>query len=171
MSDDPKLGMYQHYKGDFYRLLLLADWHEHDGSRIAVYRSLARGTVNARPTAKVGTFERDDCWTDLVVPVNLGGNVPRFRFVGAVASPAAQEARLWPVRVWLQLPTDPNMPAIECGAAEPNAVLFVRGESIPKDLDDALRQVEQARRETGAADRRVAQLEAELTRRGIALPA
>ena len=62
------------------------------------------------------------------------------------------------------------MPAIECGASEPDSVLYVRAESIPKDLDDALKQVEQARRDADAANQRVQRLEAELIRRGIECP-
>ena len=51
-----------------------------------------------------------------------------------------------PVRVWLHCGDSPSMPAIECGASEPGGVLYVRAESVPKDLDDALRQVEHERR-------------------------
>lgn len=165
---DPRPGFYRHYKGGFYRLLLVADHHEHDGRRVAIYSSLERATINARQVAKVGPDDREDCWTDMVG--KSGCEVPRFEALCGDAGPAVAESRLWPVRVWLHHGNDPSMPAIECGASEPDGVLYVRAESIPRDLDDALKQVEQARREADAASHRVKVLEAELTRRGIDCP-
>lgn len=146
MSDltDPRPGFYRHYKGGFYRLLLVADHHEHDGRRVAIYLSLERGTINARQVAKVGPEDREDCWTDSVP--RSGGEVPRFEALCGDVGPAVAESRLWPARVWLHRGNDPSMPAIECGASEPGSILYVRAESIPKDLDDALRQVEHERR-------------------------
>jgi len=154
---DPKPGLYRHYKGGHYRLLLVVDHHEHDGRRLVVYRSLDRGTLNARQLEKVGPDDREDCWNDLVG--KSGCEEPRFRLV----EEAQGIGKLWPLRIWMQIrrfSEDPPGPALECGADEPGAVLFVRVEAIPRDLDDALKQIEQARRDTNAAMTRVAELEA-----------
>lgn len=157
MPTDPKPGLYRHYSGDHYRLILVADHHEHDGRRVAVYHSLTHGTVNARQVEKVGAADREDCWNDCVV---VGGaEQPRFQLVQEAVGPG----RLWPAQVWLQLrrfSDEPYLPAIECGEDDSGGVLFTRAESIPRDLLDALHQVEQARGEADAASRRVAELEA-----------
>jgi hypothetical protein len=79
---EPKPGFYRHYKGGFYRLLLVADHHEHDGRRVAVYRSLERGTLSAQQVAKNGPDDREDCWSDLVDPLKTGIDTLRFQFVG-----------------------------------------------------------------------------------------
>jgi len=74
-ANEPKLGLYRHYAGPLYRLLVVADWHEHDGRRVAVYKSLERGTTNARPYDRRGGFAGEDCWTDVV-------DKPEHRFQG-----------------------------------------------------------------------------------------
>lgn len=165
MSDrptEPKPGLYRHYKGGLYRLILVADHHEHDGRRVVVYRSLAKGTINARQVDRVDLNDREDCWNDSVQPLKTKLPEPRFQIVG-------DEVRRQPFadRVWLRVGGTPHELSIECVASDPGAVLFVRAESVPRDLDDALKQVEQARRDADAATRRVRTLEAELIRRGI----
>lgn len=67
----PKIGRYQHYKGNFYVLLYIAK-HSETGEDMAVYRQLSEdGSVWVRPCSM---------FSETVV-VN-GAEVPRFRYIG-----------------------------------------------------------------------------------------
>ncbi len=76
-----KPGIYEHYKGDRYQALFLAEHHE-TRQPFVTYLSLSRGTINLRPWHSL----TDDAWTDLVreqVPDGAEPHPwrPRFKYL------------------------------------------------------------------------------------------
>jgi hypothetical protein len=58
------LTIYKHYKGGRYKLLFIAETHDHNGDMDAVYVSLTTGKTVTRPFRK--DSRNADSWTDLV---------------------------------------------------------------------------------------------------------
>jgi hypothetical protein len=76
-----KPGIYEHYKGDRYQALFLAEHHE-TRQPFVTYLSLSKGTINLRPWHSL----TDDAWTDLVreqVPDGAEPHPwrPRFKYL------------------------------------------------------------------------------------------
>jgi hypothetical protein len=69
------MDMYVHYKGGLYLLVGVAETHEHNGDRDAVYVSLTTGKLVTRPWAQ--DSRKQDAWTD-VVPWPDGVDRQRF---------------------------------------------------------------------------------------------
>lgn len=57
-------GVYRHYKGGRYLVLMVADHHDHDGKKDVVYVSLTTGKPHTRPLTR--DSRQEDSWTDKV---------------------------------------------------------------------------------------------------------
>jgi hypothetical protein len=68
-------GTFRHYKGGLYSLLFVAETHDHNGDRDAVYLSLTTGKIVTRPWTR--DSRRADSWCDKVEWPD-GKERPRF---------------------------------------------------------------------------------------------
>jgi hypothetical protein len=75
--------VYQHYKGDLYTVVGFA-FHHDTREELVLYRSHAKGWVNARPLHK--TASDPDAWLTSVSD-NLGSVRPRFVRVADLEPP------------------------------------------------------------------------------------
>lgn len=94
MNVEEMSGVFRHYKGGLYRVVTVAETHQHNGDKDVVYVSLKTGSIVTRP------LERDsraaDSWTD---PVTWPDGETRPRFVNnkllSLDAFKACEARRW----------------------------------------------------------------------------
>ena len=70
MEDEIRKGKYQHYKGDFYEVICLAN-HSENGEDLVIYQSLKDKKIWARPKSMF--------LENIVID---GVETSRFRFVG-----------------------------------------------------------------------------------------
>jgi hypothetical protein len=85
--------VHRHYKGGRYLLLAVAETHNHNGDRDAIYVSLSKGKIVTRPWVKDGRNE--DAWNDVV---RWPDGVERLRFTTFApgADPFENDPNLYP---------------------------------------------------------------------------
>jgi hypothetical protein len=64
VNDIPSPGLYRHYRGGLYLVLLVAETHNHNGDLDVVYASMERGAWRTRPANR--DSRNEDSWNDTV---------------------------------------------------------------------------------------------------------
>lgn len=87
-------GVFRHYRGGLYRVIIIAETHDHNGDKDVVYVSLTTGKVVTLPLEKDSRGQ--DSWTDSVLWPD-GETRPRFLHekLFTIEAFKACEARRW----------------------------------------------------------------------------